>query len=187
MAKKYLITLDDTDSTELEVMAAAHGRTPTGMITYMIRLQMGALPEVQPLKVQPLRGIHERETIAEAPKQEPPREIPVNEVPHSGASKETWTDASEEPEQEAPKSEKKTAAQFAHLLQPSAQVTPKREPRPWIPNKNLKAYTEETDPGSGIFTDGKDFAVQSGPAGRQTAHFFQFLHEAEEFKENEAF
>jgi len=107
MAKKYLITLDDVESTELEAMATAHGRTPTGMLTYMIRLQMGALPEVQSLKVQPLRGTHERETRAEAPKQEPQREIPVNEVPHSSAYGDAWTDPSEKPEQEAPKSEKK--------------------------------------------------------------------------------
>jgi hypothetical protein len=58
--------------------------------------------------------------------------------------------------------------------------------KPWIPNKNLAAYTEETEPGSGIFTDGKSFAVQVGPVGRQSAHFFQFIHEAEEFKGNEA-
>lgn len=68
------------------------------------------------------------------------------------------------------------------ISRPAEAKSPSRSAvKTWMPNKNLAAYTEETDIGSGIYSDGKSFAVQSGPVGRQKAHFFQYIHEAEEF------
>ena len=54
MSKKYLITLTDEDAATVEAVAEMHGRKPTNMVEYFVRVQLGALPEVQPVKVQPL-------------------------------------------------------------------------------------------------------------------------------------
>jgi len=108
-----------------------------------------------------------------------PTVAPLALIPTQDTEQETYE---EEPQQEHRERETRTE----HHEEPRTGRAP-RAAKQWTPNKNLAAYTEETEPGSGIFTDGKSFAVQVGPVGRQSAHFFQFEHEAEEFKEEQAF
>lgn len=155
-----LIELNDEEAAQLKELAAEHGHRVKPFVEYLLRMQLGIVPppKVQPVKVDRAQATPERKPAQSAPQEE---------------ATQTATAAKPRPD----------VAALQSLLKPSAQEAPKRIPKPWTPNKNLSAYTEETDTGSGIFTDGKSFAVQVGPAGRQTAHFFEYLHEAEEFQE----
>jgi len=157
--KRIQIDLSTETIEALAKMAEQHGHKVKPFVEYLVRMQIGAVPEPS---VRPVNFAEDA-----------PRTVAPAQENHE-----------EETPQPAPR---KSAAQYTHLLQPSAEEAPKRQPKPWTPNRNALAYTEETDTGSGIFTDGKNFAVQTGPTGRQVAHFFQFIHEAEEFKENQPF
>lgn len=162
---RMLIELNDEEAAQLKELATEHGQRVKPFVEYLLRMQLGIIPppSVKPVKVaraqvEPQTDIPERKPAQSAPQEE---------------ATQTATAAKPRPD----------VAALQSLLKPSAQEPPKRIPKPWAPNKNLSAYTEETDTGSGIFTDGKSFAVQAGPVGRQTAHFFEYLHEAEEFQE----
>lgn len=126
-------------------------------------------------KVKPFVEYLVRMQIGSVP---PPKVQPVKMQP-------TQDTAQAQPERSPAKVEA-----LRDLLKPSAQVQPEkatqtRTPKPWTPNRNTAAYTEEVDPGSGIFTDGKSFAVQYGPVGRRGVKYFEDLAEAEEFAEEQ--
>lgn len=152
--------------------AAKHGHRLKPFLEFIISVQAGHVPppQVQPVKVRPEQDREEKPTERKPAKVQP--EATAKERPAQGM--------------------RPDVAALAHLMKPQPaqareEEAPKRQPKPWTPNRNVQAYTEEVDPGSGIFTDGKSFAVQVGPVGRQKAYFFEYIHEAEEFLANEVF
>ena len=175
---KMLIDLSTEDAAKLKDYAAQHGHKVKPFVEYLVRMQIGSVPppQVQPVKMQPAQAATERAAAKSAPAQATPERKPEQVKPVKAA----------------PQGMREDVAALAHLMKSQPQEdrkeeAPKRQPKPWTPNKNLSAYSEEVDPGSGIFTDGKSFAVQVGPVGRQKAHFFEYLHEAEEFLADEVF
>ena len=163
--KRIQIDLPENVHSAMIEQAAQHGHRLKPFLEFIISVQAGHVPppQIQPIKVSPTKDTPEKVKPAQAQPERSPEQVQPSKVDH-----------------------------LRDLLKPSTQIAPekaeqKRQPKTWTPNKNLLAYTEETDTGSGIFTDGKSFAVQTGPAGRQKAHFFEYLHEAEEFMSEEAF
>ena len=176
--KRVLIDLPENVHKAITEQAAQYGHKLKPFLEFIISVQAGHVPppQVQPVKVKPAQAATERTTAKSAPAQATPERKPEQV----------------KPVENAPQGMREDVAALAHLMKSQPQEdrkeeAPKRQPKPWVPNKNLLAYTEEVDPGTGIFTDGKSFAVQTGPAGRQKAHFFEYLHEAEEFMSEEAF
>ena len=154
---KMLIDLSTEDATKLRDLAAEHGHKLKPFVEYLLRMQIGSVP---PPKVQPVRMQPAQTTAQDKPAQTQPERSPAK------------------------------VEALRDLLKPSAQVQPEkvtqtRMPKPWAPNRNPAAYTEEVDPGSGIFTDGKSFAVQYGTAARPQVKYFEDLAEAEEFAEEQ--
>lgn len=154
---KMLIDLSTEDAAKLRDLAAEHGHKLKPFVEYLLRMQIGSVPppKVQPVKMQPAQA-----TAQDKPTQAQPERSPAK------------------------------VEALRDLLKPSAQVQPEkvtqtRTPKPWTPNRNTAAYTEEVDPGSGIFTDGKSFAVQYGPVGHRGVKYFEDLAEAEEFAEEQ--
>ena len=156
---KMLIDLSTEDVNLLRDLATMHGHKVKPFVEYLVRMQIGAVPppSVQPVKLQPERS----EQIERIPEKVQPVEDTHEEVQPVKVNPLTAARPAEQPH--------------------------KRTPKPWEPNKNLAAYTEETEAGSGIFTDGKSYAIQTGPIGRQTPHFYQHLWQVEEFIENGEF
>lgn len=174
---KMLIELSNEDAAKLRDLAEQNGSKVKPFVEFLVRVQIGSLP---PPTLQPVHFNPVQDTVERSPRPEIlTKATTLPEQPE------------EDRKEEEPQPERMRPDVAAHrdLLKPSTQAAPKQQPKPWTPNKNLSAYTEETDTGSGIFTDGKSFAIQTGPVGRQKAYFFEDLVEAEEFtaEQREAF
>jgi len=160
--RRIQIDLSEDTAETLTRIAHDHGHKLKPFLEYLLNLQAEQLPEPY---AAPAQIPHAQPTTT------PPARITPPAAPPSHV-RDTAQGTEEEPAQEPPR---------RSAIQDARPEPPKREPRAWIPNKNLSAYSEEVEPG--IFTDGKSFAVQSGPIGKQAPHFFQYLTEAEQFKE----
>ena len=168
--RRIQIDLNEDTVEALTRIAHDHGHKLKPFLEYLLNLQAEQLPEpyAAPAQIphtQPTTTPPARITPQATPQATPPAHV-------RDTAKDTAQGTEEEPAQEPPR---------RNAIQDARPEPPKREHRAWTPNKNLSAYSEEVEPG--IFTDGKSFAIQAGPVGKQVPHFFQHLTEAEQFKE----
>jgi hypothetical protein len=158
-AKKYLISLAPEDVAKLEALADTHGRTPTGMITYLIRVQLGTLPEVQPVRAQPLTATER---------------IPTKEARPVAPAKDTQPEHTEEQTGKSaliaarPK-EHRTEAPTKDRTQGTDKAPEQEAPI----SKNAAEYTERI--GSGIYSNGTHYTLNK--FGKRT--FYRTLQEAQ--------
>jgi outer membrane biosynthesis protein TonB len=156
MPKKYLLTFTDEEAAKVEALAVQHGRTPTGLLTYIARLQIGTVTEALPLRpVQISAQEHRKEPRAEAMPED--TEQPLREAPKRKPEQEQQ----KEPEQEAPKKDAMKEAR--------QQVAREAEPI----SKDVSKYTERI--GGGIYSNGTHYTLNR--FGNRS--FFRTLEEAE--------
>ena len=131
MPKKYLLSFTDEEAAKVEALAVQHGRTPTGLLTYIARLQIGTATEAPPLRpVQISAQEHRNEPRAEAMPED--TEQPLREAPKRKPEQEQQ----KEPEQEA-------RQQVAQELEPIS--------------KEVSKYTERI--GGGIYSNGTHYTL----------------------------
>jgi len=185
MSKKYLVTLTDEDAVAMEVAAGMHGRKPTNFAEYLIRVQIGALQEVQPVKVLPLREPTAKDTKAVAYAEDfsgSVRHVTFAEVLDMEELDEIAREAQRKDAKVVTPAEVLTKAEpvkeiprkvAAHVIPSTVFNEVAQEGKPaQIPaqgftiNKDVNAYKDRVE--AGIFTDGKHFFVNK--FGTKTFH-----------------